>query len=140
MEKSEMSPEQLAARSLIVDRLQGAGWIARSNENQMFDEGFWVMREVALAYRRAGVDQTIFFRGDQNRIYHGFQLDSGRGLELAMAADEHLPRILDVIVAWQDRLDDANYREPIRELMQAGVEVFASTDGDRFVRLKDERK
>lgn len=139
MRKSEMSPRQLAARTAIVERLREAGWRAFSNENELFDEGMFVSREVALRYDRGVVEHTVYYRGDEEALYLGLVMEDDTAIELALRADEHLPRILDVIVAHQDRLDATNYREPIRELMQAGVEVFASMDGDNFARLKDEQ-
>ncbi|HYW06214.1 MAG TPA: hypothetical protein VE913_04605 [Longimicrobium sp.] len=106
----------------------------------MFDEGLWVLREVALRYHGPGAVLSVFYRGDQDALYLGFTMTDGRSTELMMRADRHLGEILDIIIAHQDRLNSATFREPIRAFMDAGVEVFASKDGDTFLRLTDKKQ
>jgi len=137
MRKTEMSTVQLEQRALIVETLSAAGWKAPSNEIEMFDEGLWVGREAVLRYRGPALVLTMFYRADQAAMYFTFKFPDGRRFELKLEVNEKLEELLQAITSFQDKLDEANYREHIRGLMKISERILVSVDGENFVRLTD---
>ena len=132
-----MSPVQLEQRALIVKTLSGAGWKAPSNEIEMFEEGLRVRREAVLEYRGPKVLFTMFYRADQDAMYISFEFRDGRMFELKFEVNEKLPELLQAITSFQDKVEEANYREHIRSLMKICEHILVSVDGENFVRLTD---
>ena len=132
-----MSTVQLAQRALIVEILSAAGWKAPSNEIEMFEEGLWVGREAVLEYRGPALVLTMFYRADEDAMYFSFEFPDGRMFELKLELNEKVAELLQAITLFQDKLDEANFREHIRSLMKVSEEILVSVDGENFVRLTD---
>ena len=140
MRKTEMSPQQLVERELIVETLGVAGWQTPTNENQMFDEGFWLTREAVMSYAGPGVTLWMFYRADQDAMYIQFEMPNGSMFELKLGIDEKLPQVLEAITSFQDEVTDSNYRDHIRTLRALNDNIYVSVDGDNFVRLTDDKR
>jgi hypothetical protein len=140
MRKTEMSPQQLVQRELIVETLAVAGWQTPTNENEMFDQGFWLAREAVMSYAGSAVTLWMFYRADENAMYIQFEFSEESMFELKLRIDEKLPEVLEAITSFQDQVTDSNYREHIRALMALNDEIYVSVDGDNFVRLTDVKK
>lgn len=132
-----MSPLQREQRALIVATLTGAGWKAPSNEIEMFEEGWWVRREAVLEHHGPQVLLTMFYRADQDAMYISFEFRDGRMFELKFEVNEKLAELLQAITSFQDKVEEANFREHVRSLMQICEKIFVSVDGENFVRLTD---
>jgi hypothetical protein len=137
---TEMSPQQLAQRGLIVDTLRAAGWQTPTNENEMFDEGFWLAREAVMSHAGPAVTLWMFYRADQNAMYIQFEFADGSMFELKLRIDEKLPQVLQAITSFQDEVTNSNYRDHIRTLMTLNDEIYVSVDGDNFVKLTDVKR
>ena len=140
MRKTEMSPQQLAERALIVETLTGAGWGTPTNENEMFDEDFWLSREAVMSHAGPAVTLWMFYRADEDAMYIQFEFPDGSMFELKLGIDKKLPEVLQVITSFQDQVTHANYRDHIRSLMAVNDNIYVSVDGDNFVRLTDVKK
>jgi hypothetical protein len=140
MRKTEMSPQQLVQRELIVETLAVAGWQTPTNENEMFDQGLWLTREAVMSYAGPAVTLWMFYRADQNAMYIQFEFAEENMFELKLGIDEKLPEVLEAITSFQDQVTDSNYRDHIRTLMALNDEIYVSVDGDNFVRLTDVKK
>ena len=140
MRKTEMTARQLVERELIVETLAVAGWQTPTNENEMFDQGFWVAREAVMSYAGPAVTLWMFYRADENAMYIQFEFSEESMFELKLGIDDKLPEVLEAITSFQDRVTEANYRDHIRTLMALNHEIYVSVDGDNFVRLTDVKK
>lgn len=140
MRKTEMSPQQLVQRELIVETLGAAGWQTPTNENEMFDQGFWLTREAVMSHAGPAVILTMFYRADENAMYIQFGFSDGSMFELKLGIDEKLPEVLEAITSFQDQVTQANYRDHIRSLMALNDQIYVSVDGDNFVRLTDVKR
>ena len=140
MRKTEMSPQQLVQRELIVETLAVAGWQTPTNENEMFDQGFWLAREAVMSHAGPGATLWMFYRADENTMYIQFEFSDENMFELKLGIDEKLPEVLEAITSFQDQVTDANYRDHIRTLMALNNDIYVSVDGDNFVRLTDQKR
>jgi hypothetical protein len=137
MRKQEMSESQLRDRERIAESMQAAGWRASSNENEMFDQGLSVMREVVMEYSCPEVSLAIFYRADQNALYLSMDMPDESSIELRMDVDARLDDLLGVITAFQDKLTQTNYKEHIRSLIAVCKNIYAMNKEEKFVRLTD---
>jgi len=137
MRKDQMIPAQLDARTLIVERLLAADWTVPTNENEMFDQGFWVSSEAFMKYHGPQVTLVMTYRADQNAIYFSFEMPDGTMFEIKLDADDHLPDVIEAITSFQDEITEANYKDYVRSLMTICEKIYVSVDGDNFVRLTD---
>jgi len=140
MRKTEMSPQQLAQRELIVETLGAAGWQTPTNENEMFDDDFWLTREAVMSHAGQAVTLWMFYRADQNAMYIQFEFSDGSMFELKLGIDEKLSEVLQAITSFQNQVTNSNYRDHIRTLMALNDRIYVSVDGDNFVRLTDVKK
>ncbi len=140
MRKQEMSPRQLQERTLIVESLLAAGWKAPSNENEMFDEGLWVLREAVMHYNGPEVSLNVFYRSDEGVIYLEFEMPDESMIELKMDVKARLRELLGIITSFQDKLTQVNYKEHIRSLMAVCENIYVMTEGENFIRLTENKR
>jgi hypothetical protein len=139
MRKAEMSPQQLHVRTLIVESLLAAGWTVPTNENEMFDQGLWVQCEAFMKFAGPEVTLAITYRADQNAMYLSFDMSDERSVEIKIDLNARPEEVLRVITSFQDKLTDSNYRDHIRSLMAVSGPLYVMVEGEKFVRLTDDK-
>jgi hypothetical protein len=123
-----------------VEILLRAGWKPSSNENEMFEEGLWVLREAVMEYAGAEVVLRVFYRADQDALYLSMDMPDESSVELKMDVDRRVVDLLGVVTSFQDEVTQMNYKEHIRSLINICDNIYVLGEGEKFVRLTDNKR
>ena len=137
MRRTEMSPEQLQERDLMVSELAGAGW--ESSEHQKrFDDGMWTYFEAAMEYHHEPVRLTLRYRAESRAVLFSFQESGGKGgVSLRISCPDKLKQLIHTINEFRDTISSSNYKEHVSSIVRLCPETYAAVgpEGDSMVRL-----
>jgi len=141
MRRSELTGDQLAQRTAVVESLAAAGWGAGGLPyNEWFELGRWVAYEAGLRYRNAhGVWLSAHYNAGKQALHLSIEDETEGMIGLVFELDDRHQTLLDVLVAVQDRLSPRDYKDSIRRLMACSPASYATIgeDGETLARLED---
>jgi hypothetical protein len=123
----DLGPEQLQDRELVLSVLQPAGFRPTEHERAL-RKGLSYNHSVALSRPNKSLELRVELWNNHPELElwlvkrQGF--DSPR-IRLSIAHEGRLEELLKMIVGFKDRINDKNYREVVRELMERFPTIHA---------------
>lgn len=134
MRKNEMSKDQLAIRQTIIARLDKTGW-SESEALSGFDRGDFEPEEVIMEYNGL-MNITVSYNASENLIH--LIMESwlgGPSVALEINFLDRLNELLDLIVSFQDKVTEHNFRKYVAKVVEVCPEVYVDLGDIGLVRL-----
>ena len=140
MKKSELSAEQLATRSTIIETLSAHGWKGLPF-NEQFDQGLWSSPEASMEHAGKSLTLRLDLKFDDPRLILYIDSSEGKNLGLVFKCIDKAKPLVDALVAMQDSLAPDNIKTKSEELLAVCPEMFKiSESGDKLIPVKSKAR
>jgi hypothetical protein len=154
MDQKRLTPRQLQERELIVRRLAAAGWNGDNAINRLFEKGKSFRAQAEMEYANESLKLTVtYFAHEEQPLFFGFYerreedeepiltaLQPPRGLDLVFEIEGCLEALLEAIVAVQDEIALDDYKDAVRQLLEACPRAYVwreGEEGDEIIPLRE---
>jgi hypothetical protein len=130
---SDLTPEQTAVRSRIVDTLSAAGWTP-TMVHEMAEDGDDVNLQASLEYDPSELGLTLEYDAEDNQVHLTLGFVYGdRNRVLIIDVDDKLDAVLQAVIALQDSAGEGDMDKVQSAVTATGAKVAveeASSDDD----------